>query len=653
MRTLLLSLALLAAVPASASATLGQVEPLTLRANSECVGPTGMPGEIAVPTMDGVRFVQATREGLKPGATVSLGGESYDCPSVVTRPTGAGVIAGRAPGSNGVVVVVRDPGGGWSAPVTIPLENRRNAEQIGADVSDRGDVLVTWRESGRTKKEGFRFRAVRRAPGAALGTPETLGTPLRRAELVLPAIAATGEAFALTTVVEGDKPPFRAPVSVASAAPGAPFGAPAKIADMTWLSLPALVATADGRVLVAVPGADALQVAERLPGGTFGPATPVARNEGGSWAYASATLRADGAAAVGWIRALRGDAQIVTRAPGGAFGAPQSAAGGGLVPDGFPSVFLSQAFLATLLGADGGLTFSSTLIGTTALSLDGRALLAWYGREAAPTTPTLLSTPLTGGPLTRQSGGRGLITPSSFPVVLPDGAAGLAWVESDTSALRSSAAITLRFAAEGVTAGPAPAPPRVTVGAPRSRVLGENSSLRLPVRCSGPCEVRGSIAAGLADFADVVRLPRGGRGTLAIRGAAIGLPGPRGHVKVRLAYRAPDGVEAKARTLRIAARKPAGSADTRVRKLRAVRRGGSIRVTWTIAGRPGDDASFIVTSAATRDRFAEPATFTIVDGRKGRRTFATTLAPDADVRWVTVYSTESIASGGPAYARVR
>lgn len=577
MRTLLLSLALLAAAPASASAALGQVEPLALRGSSECVAPTGTPGEIVVPTKDGVRFVQATREGLKPGASVPLGGESFDCPSVVTRPSGAGVIAARASGSSGIVVVVRDPGGAWGAPVTIPLEERRNAQQVGADVSDRGDVLVTWRESGASAKEGYRFRAVRRAPGAALGTPETLGTPQRRAELVLPAIAATGEAFALTTVVKGDKPPFRAPVSVASAAPGAPFGAPVKIADMAWLSLPALTASADGRVLVAVPGPQEMLVAERPPGGAFGPATAVGKTDAGTWAYASATLRADGAAAIAWIRALRGDAQLVTRGPGGAFGAPQSAAGGGLLPDGLPSVFLSQAYFASLLGADGGLTFSGTLIGSTALAGDGRALFAWYAREAAPATPSLLSTPLTGGPLTRQPGGRGLTTPSAFPVVLPDGAAGLAWVEGESSVLSSSTAYTLRFAAEGVTAGPAPALPRVTIGAPRSRVLGENSRLRLPVTCSGPCEVRGSIVAGLGDFADVVRLPRGGRGTLVIRGAAIGLPGPRGRLQVRLSYRAVGGLEAKARTLRIAVRKPAGAPDTRVRKLRAVRCGAASR----------------------------------------------------------------------------
>ena len=63
MRAALVALALLAATPATAGAQFGQVEPLTLRGDDDCVRTTGAPGELALPATDGVRFAQATRAG--------------------------------------------------------------------------------------------------------------------------------------------------------------------------------------------------------------------------------------------------------------------------------------------------------------------------------------------------------------------------------------------------------------------------------------------------------------------------------------------------------------------------------------------------------------------------------------------------------------
>ena len=118
MRAALVALALLAATPATAGAQFGQVEPLTLRGDDDCVRTTGAPGELALPATDGVRFAQATRAGVQLGRTVTLG-KGFDCSAAVTRASGAGVIAGELDDS--VVASVRAPGGDWGAPVSVPV----------------------------------------------------------------------------------------------------------------------------------------------------------------------------------------------------------------------------------------------------------------------------------------------------------------------------------------------------------------------------------------------------------------------------------------------------------------------------------------------------------------------------------------------------
>jgi hypothetical protein len=657
MRALALSLALLAAAPATASAAFGEVEPLALRGDESCATATGLPGVLAVPAKGGVQFLQATREGLKPGVTVALGEQFYECSHVVSRPNGAAVIAGRAGYDGGIRIVVREAGGAWGTPVTIPTEDGWGAEQISAAVSDRGDVLVVWREgrSRSARSSNYRFRAVRRAPGAAFGAVETIGTPDVRNELAMPAIAATGEAFVLTTRVEGDKVPYRAPVSVFSAAPDGPFGAPVVIGTMPWLSFPAIVAGPDGRVLVALSDGQSVLVAEREPGGAFGPAAPVAAAPAKAWMFTIARIGATGEAAVAWVHAIGTNAGLVTRAAPGPFGSSQALRSSPLLPTGTDPFFFSQAYLSSFFGP-GGLTWSGTPSGALTLTPDLRAHFAWAVNQPAPSAPSLISTPLAGGPLTSQVGGRGLVTPEAFPVGLADGTAGMAWTEApDESSLSGDETrrYVLRFAAEGVAPRPEPAAPRVTVGAPRSRVLSESGKLRLPVHCSRPCEVRGEITAGAGNTTDTLRLPRGGRGTLSIRGAAFALAGPRGRLKVELAYRAPGASQAKTRTLRIAVRRPAGAPDTRVRKLRAVRSGDDIRVTWTIAGRPGDDAGFVVTGSTTPDPAEEPTELKILEGDKGERTFTITLRQSKDARFVTVRSSESLVAGKPTTVRVR
>src|SRR4051794_8075739 len=147
LRVALLAAIVLFVVPAAAMAAVGQVEPLIVRGYDDCVHATGRTGELGLPATDGVRFVQATRDGLRVGPRIKLA-KGFECGSVVSRLNGAGVIAGAPRDEHAVVVSVREPGGGaWSVPVSIVLEAEWRAEVVRAAVSDRGDVIVSWRET--------------------------------------------------------------------------------------------------------------------------------------------------------------------------------------------------------------------------------------------------------------------------------------------------------------------------------------------------------------------------------------------------------------------------------------------------------------------------------------------------------------------------
>src|SRR5690349_1654970 len=216
-------------LPASASAApLGEVAPLALRGDGDCVAATGTPGELATHAAEGVRFLSATRSGLALGPFVGFTGSST-CPAVATRASGAGVIVGQT-GAD-LSARVRDPGGTWGAPVQIAKgDDEWFTVDVLAAVSDRGDVIVAWKEAQiGSGKSLSRLRVARRLAGAAFTPAESLGAPSELTGGVVPAISSTGEAFVLTTAIANRRPPFRLPVSVAIAPPGGPFGAPAHI----------------------------------------------------------------------------------------------------------------------------------------------------------------------------------------------------------------------------------------------------------------------------------------------------------------------------------------------------------------------------------------------------------------------------------------
>src|SRR5262249_19118736 len=160
-----------------------------------------------------------------------------------------------------------------------------------------------------------------RPAGGAFGLPETLDDKgmLAFDSDVEAGIGADGGAVALwgRTVASGRSARTTAMASIA--APGAPFGAPARVAPQIPRPTPLAVAP-DGRALAVVQDDDGVGVAERPPGGAFGPVTNVGPRSFGLNPPAVA-LRGDGAALIAW----GGDDEMTgvgaVRRPGpGAFG---------------------------------------------------------------------------------------------------------------------------------------------------------------------------------------------------------------------------------------------------------------------------------------------------------------------------------------------
>ena len=214
---------------------------------------------------------------------------------------------------------------------------------------------------------------------------------------------------------------------------------------------------------------------------------------------------------------------------------------------------------------------------------------------------------------------------------LADGTPALAWTEDVPGA-----GYALHLAAEGVIERPDPKPPRVTIGAPRSRTLAEDEPLRLPFRCDRACEVLATFNGIDVESNAGVTLKRAGSGVLRMPGAAFLAPARVGPVQVTIASRAPGAKHARTRTVTVRIARAASVPFPRATDVRAVRDGDSIRVTWRVTGRQDASDTYFVTGTRTRSASAEPSVLRPVDGRQGRRTYSVTLRAGSEVQFVTV-----------------
>ncbi|MDA0182096.1 hypothetical protein OJ997_17455 [Solirubrobacter phytolaccae] len=624
----------LALTPAFGEAPL---RPLPSDVAPYCVHATGVPGEVAIESETGARFLEATRTGYRVRGDVDLGGKG--CPETAARRSGAGVAAKVV--DRRLLVAVRDPGGGWSPPAQVagvdpladPFTDTKtwNIEDVLVAVAESGDAIVGWTEH-EPREDVRRFRVARRAPGGAFGAVETIGSPQAQEGELAVGVASTGEAFALTATVEAPRPPLRMPVRVALAPRGGGFAAPVGVGVVPWRSHPSLAVADDGRALVTLPDGGALLVAEREPGAGFGAPVSVGRTDDAVGVRTRVALGAAGEAAVAWIGTDEDGVGIATRRAPGAF-TP-------LVPVVAPVKLTGDPFYRSELYA--WYTDDSPFYGQNAerlaLTGDGHALLGGARMadvdRVSRTSATLAKLPLGGDRVeTDVFGGVMGLAASVNPIQLADGTPALAWGE------RLEQEGTLRLAAPGATAPADPPPPAVTVGRPADRELRANERLVLPVRCGGPCELHAQVVNDSRAYARL-RLPRGGKGRLRfyIGGTPIA-PKRLGPVRIRLTYGRPDAQTPRVKTLTlrlVRAPEPPPARPHRVEALQAVRRNGTIQVSWRVR-RPGDLALFFVTGAATREWSGEPLAIAgdyALDGPK--RAYRVTLRPADRVRWVTL-----------------
>ena len=329
----LLGLSLLAPAPAAA-APFGEPSLLGVGGTSGCLRATGAPGELAHVTGSRVRFLQASQAGLTVGRSLMTGDDRGACPRVAAKPGGAGVLAFTESDEVSEVMPVRahvrEPGGDWGPVVeALPSEGAILLPPAVA-VSERGDAIVaaTFLESS-----SARLMVARRAPGGSFGPPQELaratvedffGTITAQAGM-----SAAGEAIVAWAVPRGQSTQLWATI----APPGAPFGAPQRIAEALDGSRFELAVAADGRALLAFASGKSPTVAERAPGAAFG-APQTLGGPADVFAYDPAVaLRPDGGAVVAWTEFYGGPVVAAVRDRPGTFGALAP------VPGAAPSLF--------------------------------------------------------------------------------------------------------------------------------------------------------------------------------------------------------------------------------------------------------------------------------------------------------------------------
>lgn len=647
--SLLLS-ALLLAAPASAHADFTETPTYDFLGETRCVAPTGLSGEVAIGSASGARFLQATRGGFAVSAEVKAG-EDFRCGTISGRPSGAGLIAGTQYGGDSVVAVVRDPGGAWSAPLPVAAREGWSPDTVVGAVSDRGDAVVAWVEQRQAREPAIRIRIAQRAPGQGFGPAKVVHTSARMsyAATLDAAVASTGEAVVTwTTLDESAKGPVRTTSNVAIIGADGTVGAPTPI-DIEDGAPASLSLAADGRALLAYVRNRVVTFIERPPGGAFGAPIKLARVADPVGGTVIARLHESGAAAIAWTGFLQSETRIATRPGLGGFRPPVTVAEAIELPKGFDTFWFSDALQGSGLSFAYGSDFTGDSLTLTA---DGRALVGTMalgrpgGVERA--LAQLVTLPLAGGAAVRATAGGAFDEPTSVqPLTLADGTPALTWL-TDVSENR----FTLHLATEGGTRPAAGPPPRLRVGDPVRRVLDYDDALRLPVDCSGPCTIRGQVIG--RKFTDgVTTLATGGKGELRINAGYESLV-PKGgrSLRVRVTYGTPGTVTPQTRTVIVRVSRTT-KRDPRVVRLRAVRRGSTVRVTWRVVN-PQRFSSYIVSGTAGRNGGDKPL---VVSGdgaiRPRTTSYKVTLKSADRVRFVTLRGLDGVGFLKPITMKVR
>jgi len=645
MRVAALALALAALVPAAAAAApFGELPFASTGATATCLRATGAPGELMRSSRTGARFLQVGAGGIAESGLVETGTPQGECPQVASRPNGAAVIAQSG---SGLWVATRDPGAGWTKPAKLAPEASRAA----VAVADSGAAVVAWLEPG--AGNGFSIKAIRRAPGGAFGAAETLGSARSSTEYVVggsvrAAIAADGEAFVLWTQPPADRVTRRMPVNVAIAKADGAFAAAQRLGVTQAASAPALAAGPDGRALAVFSAGNAVMAAERAPGGAFGvPITLAAGLKEPFVVLPAVTIGSGGAAVVGWYGLLSQGVSAVARAGAGPFGAPLALA----APAGAPGHDDDVLALLSVLGLGGLGPTGAGRAGDsdggnlrTALTPDGRALLTWSTLGGVPHVATF---GLSGGHVDRFPAGSGARETSSVtPLVTAAGRPAIAWTDNGQGG-------RVHVAVEGFAAAAGAPVPRVALGRPVDDRLGPNEALRIPVTCSAACEVRVDLPDHF-ESAAYVELAGAGRRVAVLDGALTPIaPARRGPVRVRLRYSAAGGHSGTERIETVTLERTRTAPVPRVERLRAVRHGSRIAVSWR-TDRKADSDAILVLGLPSRTLGGEGIVEADVKAGRDRR-FTAVLTGAREIRYVYVFvfAAGDGEIGGPYVTKVR
>ena len=607
------------ALPAAASgAPFGELPFRAVGGAASCLRAGGVPGELVRWTRGGVE-VATVGGGVTPVAL----GDARECPVVVSAANGFTAVAAAT--EKGVAIAVRDPGGAWTAPVTVATKRARGVQVA---VSARGDVLAAWLGQPKPGSTESPVYAVRRTPGAAFGARERLGGPYSAPEL---GAGLSGDGGAVVAVADREE------LLLATAAPGAAFGAPRRVTGTrSYNGGLALAVGADGRALLAADTGRGVAVFDREPGGTDFLRRPVVPLSSGGTPGLAVAFDPDGGALLAAEGA--GRIQLVRRSAGGAFGQPESVLqternqdrGGAL---------LSVAF------ADGGPPYETRSPLRALLGAGGRALVTWSADDLTTYATTLDpgATPVTarvGGPLRDPQG--------LTPLLLADGTRAIAWTDNNGMPLGSPFAGRVHIAVEGAAAAsPAPAPD-LEVGAPADRSLRPAQSLSLPVRCSAACDVRVETPERVFDPGTTRSTP----GAVRLRvypwdkPIAPARPGP---VELALVWSAPGSSAVARRTVRVRLRRAPAPRFPRLRDVRATRGpGGVVDVRWSTDVRVVDAGFRVVGDVRRAERELDDGVSSGGMQGGGKRRFHVRLTGAARVRYVRI---EAYQYFGPRHRR--
>ena len=493
-----LILALALAAPAQAD-PFGELPFRAVPGVATCLQATGVPGELVRWTDTGIELLRADAGGLTPVGSVRLG-DSVGCPEVAGQPNGAAVVAAVVRENDAYVVhaALRDPcrqgipgcdggpraGGAFGAPVALKVPKRGRFERLSlaVAVAPSGDALVAARQNALAKRRMHVF-AFRRPAGGGFLAPQAVTAALP--DIVPFALVAGADArggFTLAWTRSGDL--RRTVLETASAPPDGAFGPVARIGPAGLFSDPVLAVSPDGRALLAYGTDAAVVVAERAPGAAgFGPGIAI----GGDPGRITAALGDDGAAAVAWQFAGDGipGVQVATRAGPGAFGAARE-----IAPSRpFPETPEGDAAAGWTAFVGGPPLDTRTLHATVG---GGAFLVAWPDEGAQVATGALA-----GGAATRASLGSPVRAVTSLaPVTLADGRTAIALADDDANAGGIlSAPGRLQLALPDTPRPASVPPPGIDVPRLSRQRLYADESAKLPIRCSGSCDVRATAGA--------------------------------------------------------------------------------------------------------------------------------------------------------------